>query len=234
MTTAVFNPELHDESARNAQLERIFEAHTVFLVGSLARAGVLGRDLPSPQKGFGSVRDIDVASGYGGNITLAPDEARPFPVDVAMNGLLRIKPGQTHSQVLFDNRRPDVSVDIPSEAFEPYRIVVGGIEVETLHPDTLLNIHYLRALRPKDLVSGIRFKRDLERLDYTPLPAVYFQPLDELRQMVCDDPKLKVQQKIERLQGVYAMVPASVRRYTTPGLRKVKRRFVPAERNQAS
>src|ERR1022692_2140157 len=127
MAVEVYDPNVHIEAARIAQLERIFVGSDLFLAGSLARAAVTGAKAPEICTGkTGSVRDIDVIYGQEGEISLSAEAMSPFPVDIALNGLLRIRPSEAQSRVLFDNRRPDVFVELPSEVFEPYAVRVGG------------------------------------------------------------------------------------------------------------
>jgi hypothetical protein len=229
MAEATFNPAMHTVEARAEQLDRIFAGNPdAVLVGSTARAAILGED-PSLSKGwrFG-VRDIDIATVERETIDLSVEDSMPFPVDIALEGLIRVNQARSIASVQFEAIRPDIQIELPAQVFEPYPVKLAGQKINTFHPDTMRHIHRIyNTGRHKDKASLAYFNNGLVGINYVPIPDKVFEPLDELHELVKKETVLRRQRTIEYWQSVYFdCVPLPVRLATTPILKYIKHRVL--------
>lgn len=211
------NESVHTFDARRSQIHDLM-AHNphAIVAGSIARAAVLGFEMPTRKKGA-YVRDIDVVSTEESGISLDSDISRgPFPVDVLLRGLIVVKGGVANIRYRAD--RPDVSVDLPAEVFEPYPVNVSGSRLQTLHPDTLLNIHrVIGTYNPRIWKNLKEFRNMLEAKQYKRIPDVVFDPLTELQRMASQDPELRKQKMTEQVMALYGyFVPPRIRSTLKP------------------
>lgn len=233
MAEAGFQSSVHTVDARNAQLDLIFEGHPeVFLVGSVARAAIVGHDASVDKGRIAGVRDVDVCSVNGDDLQLSDVERTPFPVDIALNGLITMNSDGTTANVLFDRHRPDVSVELPGVVFEPYWVTANGVLRRTFHPDTMLNLHRVSNTdRPKDKKNLAEFRRQLEGVQYQHLPQAIFEPLEELSAMVDNDTALSGRRRLEYMRSFYFYyLPRPVRSVVGPVLTHLKHRLAAPNR----
>jgi len=221
-----FQPDVHTHEARETQLKLIAQEHPeALLIGSVARAALLG-GAASVNKGYlgRTVRDLDVTTTNGFEASLTQEEQYPFPVDNAIPQLVQVSENEDKATVMYDVRRPDVSVEMPASLFAPYPIMVGCVALSTYHPDTMRHLHLIQNnRRPKDAASLSNFEKALQSVDYTKIPDREFDPLYELVDMVLADPALRRQRAYERMHAVYLRkIPVSVRSLGRPLVRAVK------------
>jgi hypothetical protein len=219
-----------------AQLDVLHANHPeALVVGSLGRAAILG-DRVKLRRRWGAARDIDLTATTGRPIVFLPEERGPFSVDSSFECLIAVDPSSSTATVRYDARRPDIAVELPAEVFAPFPAAIGGLPVQTFHPDTMRRLHLIYDPgRPRDKWDLHELERRLRQVAYLPLPERYFEPLAELAQMVAADPQLRLQRRLERIQGYYTdVVSFPVRRKTDPLLQSVKHTFVMSGRPQAN
>jgi hypothetical protein len=232
-----YSRDAHTPEALVAQLEVLTSNHPeAVIVGSIGRAAILGGPLTlQMRRRWGAARDIDMTTTTGNRLVFRPEERAPFSVDNSFAGLIAIDPSGATAAVRYDARRPDVAVELPAEVFAPFRASLGGLPVTTFHPDTMRRLHLIYdSIGPKDRSALQRFEQQLTRVTYQPLPDSSFEPLAELSRMVRADPQLRLQRRLERLQGAYIdAVPFPVRRWADPLLRLAKNALILRDRGRS-
>jgi hypothetical protein len=234
MAEISYSPGRHTLDALVAQLDLLTSNHPeAFVVGSIGRAAILGDEI-TPRKRWGAARDIDLTTTNGEPLVFGPEESEPFSVDSSFERLITVDHFKGIATVRYDARRPDISVELPAEVFAPYRTAVGGLPVNTFHPDTMRKLHLIYASGgPRDNRGQRELEQRLRQVTYLPLPDRFFEPLGELASMVAADRQLRLQRRLEHLQDVYIdAVPFPVRRRLDPMLRSVKHTFVMGGRRQ--
>jgi hypothetical protein len=233
-----YSRDAHTPEALVAQLDVLTSNHPeALIVGSIGRAAILGDQFTlRMRRRWGAARDIDMTATTGNPLVFSPEESAPFSVDSSFETLIAVAPSSSTATVTYDARRPEIAVELPAEVFAPFPAVIGRLPVNTFHPDTMRKLHLIYD-------SGrLRDKRDLQVLEqrlrqvaYRPLPDRYFEPLTELARMVGTDPQLRLQRRLERLQGLYIdAVPFPVRRNVDPLLQSVKHTFIMSGRRQST
>jgi hypothetical protein len=233
-----YSRDVHTPEALVSQLDVLTSNHPeALLVGSIGRAAILGDQLTlRMRRRWGAARDIDMTAITGNPLVFSPEESAPFSVDSSFERLITVDPSGSTATVKYDARRPDIAIELPAEVFTPFPAAIGSLPVKTFHPDTMRKLHLIYD-------SGrLRDKRDLQvlehrlrQVDYLPLPDRYFEPLTELARMVTTDPQLRLQRRLERIQGLYIdAVPFLVRRNVDPLLQSVKHTFIMSGRRQSN
>jgi hypothetical protein len=238
MTEIRYSRDAHTPEALVAQLEVLTSNHPeAVIVGSIGRAAILGdqRTLRM-RKWSGAARDIDMTATTGNPLVFNSEESAPFSVDSSFERLITIDPSRSMATVRYDARRPEIAVELPAEVFAPFPAVMGSLPVTTFHPDTMRKLHLIYdSIGPKDRKVLQEFEQLLRRVAYRPLPDRYFEPLTELARMVGADPQLRLQRRLERLQGVYFdAVPFPVRQRADPLLQFVKRTLIVRDYGQSN
>lgn len=231
-----FAPGVHTLAALVDQLDRLTSNHPeALVVGSIGRAAILG-DRLDLRRPWGAARDIDMTTTTGRPLVFTAEERQPFSVDSSFEGLITVDPARSTATVRYDVRRPDIAVEVPAEVFAPFRASIGGLGVNTLHPDTMCRVHLIHgAGGPKERRERHELEQRLRRLAYERLPDRHFEPLAELAAMVAADPRLRLQRRLERIQDLYIdTVPFLVRRTADPVLQSVKHVLVMGGRRQPS
>jgi hypothetical protein len=231
-----YSRDAHTPEALVAQLNVLTANHPeAVVVGSIGRAAILGSPLAlSMRRRGGAARDIDMTATTGNPLAFSSEESAPFSVDSSFERLIAVEPSSSTATVRYDARRPEIAVELPAEVFAPFPVVIGGLQVNTFHPDTMRKLHLIYdSLGPKDR-RGLRdFEQRLRQVAYRPLPDRYYEPLIELAQMVLADPQLRLQRRLERLQDLYIdAVPFPVRQWVDPSLKFVKSNLVIRDRRQ--
>jgi hypothetical protein len=205
-----------------AQLDVLTSNHPeALVVGSLGRAAILGDQVSDQvmlRRRWGAARGIDLTATTGQPIVLLPEEQVPFSVDSSFECLIIVDPASSTATVRYDARRPDIAVELPAEVFAPFRGTIGGLPVHTFHPDTMRKLHLIYDPgRPRDKRDLHELERRLRQVAYLRLPDRYFEPLTELADMVAADPQLRLQRRLERLQGYWIdAVPFPLRQKADP------------------
>lgn len=233
-----YSRDAHTPEALISQLDVLTSNHPeALIVGSIGRAAILGDQLTlCMRRQWGAARDIDMTATTGEPLVFSSEESTPFSVDSSFERLITVDPSGSTATVKYDARRPDIAVELPAEVFAPFPAVIGSLPVNTFHPDTMLKLHLIydsgRLRDKRDLrVLGQR----LSKLNYLPLPDRYFEPLAELASMVATDPQLRLQRRLECIQGLYIdAVPFPIRRNVDPLLQSVKHTFIMSGRRQSS
>lgn len=238
MAEVRYSRESHTPEALVAQLDVLTSNHPeAVIVGSIGRAAILGdqRTLGMRRRG-GAARDIDMTATTGNPLVFSSVESAPFSVDSSFERLIAVDPSSSTATVRYDARRPDIAVQLPAEVFAPFPAVIGSLPVKTFHPDTMRRLHLIYdSIGPRDRRGLQEFEQRLRQVAYRPLPDRYFEPLVELARMVVADPQLRLQRRLERLQGLYIDgVPFPVRQRVDPLLQFVKSNFILRDRAQSS
>lgn len=231
MAEALYCPELHTPGAWKTQLDMLVSEHPdAIVVGSVGRAAIVGVELPL-RKPDNLVRDIDLTATTGCGVRLAEVEVEPFPVDNALQGVIRLDSTSDAATVTLMGVKPAVTVDLPPEVFEPYPAKINGVRIRTFHPDTMRHIHNMtKRARPKDIRNITAYEDALVSVDYTPLPGDYFAPLVELREHIARTRPHDLDWAVEQMQLWYFdKVPFRVRRHMTPVLQQLKRRLITSD-----
>jgi hypothetical protein len=211
------NSSVHTLEARREQIANIVSDNTdAIILGSVGRSAILGYEVPTiKERRF--ARDIDVTTLFGNVNGFEQSTATsPFPLDFIFKGLINVSGDTAH--VRFRADRPDISVELPSEIFEPYPVKIAGRELSTLHPDTLLNIHrVIGTYNPRVQANLTRFKQGLDSVPYARIAPSKFDPLDELQKMALRDPELRRQKLTEQVMALYDhFAPAYLRDVLSP------------------
>lgn len=184
-----YKPFVHTGEARREQLGRIVESYPdVVIIGSVGRAAITGEDLPV-RKALGLVRDIDVTDLTGEPVILGTDADNPFPVDGVFTGAIRLDDRGGSAVVGLRPLSLGLCVEMDPKLFEPFEAEFEGVRLRTFQPDTLRNLFRLAAIpRHKDRLNLQRFEHTLQTtgVSYTPIPDIYFSPLDELEAMAAN------------------------------------------------
>lgn len=208
---------IHTPDARRKQINNIIELNPdVAIVGSVARAAILGYDIPTLKEGA-YVRDVDVVSRGDTGVDLSTDKSSaPFPIDIILMNLITITGGVAN--IRYREDRPDISIDLPAEIFDLYKVKTLYGPIQTLHPDTLLNIHrIIGTYNPRVCRNLAEFRRGLEEIRYSKIPKKVFDPLTELQYMALRDPELRSQKLVEQIMALYDyFAPALVRKTLKP------------------
>jgi hypothetical protein len=208
---------IHTPEARGKQISTILELNPdAAIVGSVARAAILGYDMPTLKEGL-YVRDVDVVDRGVATINLSgEDSITPFPVDIILDGLITIAGGVANIKYRMD--RPDVSIELPADIFDLYKVMTPRGVIQTLHPDTLLNIHrIIGTYNPRVCRNLIEFRNGLRNVSYNKIPPKVFDPLSELQSMALKDPDLRSQKLVEQIMALYDyFTPALVRKSLKP------------------
>jgi hypothetical protein len=229
-----YAPHVHTLAALAAQLDVLTSNHPeALVVGSIGRVAILGDRLQLRRPG-GAARDIDMTTTTGRPLVFAAEERQPFSVDSSFEGLIAVDPARSTATVRYDVRRPDIAVEVPAEVFAPFPATIGGLRVNTFHPDTMCRLHLIHgAGGPKERRERQELEQRRCQLAYARLPDRLFEPLAELIAMVAADPQLRLQRRLERIQSVYVdTVPFLVRRTADPLLQSVKHAVVMGGRRQ--
>jgi hypothetical protein len=233
-----YSRDAHTAEALVAQLEVLTSNHPeAFIVGSIGRAAILGDLLAlSMRRRGGAARDIDMTATTGNPLVFSSEESTPFSVDSSFERLIAVDSSSSTATVRCDARRPEIAVELPAEVFAPFPVVIGGLPVNTFHPDTMRRIHLIYdSIGPRDRRGLQEFERQLKQITYRPLPDRYFEPLIELSRMVLADPQLRLQRRLERLQDLYIdAVPFPVRQKVDPPLKFVKNNLIMHDRRQSN
>jgi hypothetical protein len=228
----------HTLEALVAQLDVLTSNHPeAVVVGSIGRAAILGDPfMLGMRRRGGAARDIDLTATTGNPLVFGSEESAPFSVDSSFERLIEVDPSSSTATVRYDARRPDLAVELPAEVFAPYSGVIGTLQVNTFHPDTMRRIHLIYdSIGPRDRRGLQEFEQRLRQVAYRPLPDRYFEPLIELGRMVLADPRLRLQRRLERLQDLYIdAVPFLVRERVDPSLKFVKNNLVMRDRRLSS
>jgi hypothetical protein len=231
-----YSPDAHTPAALVAQLAVLTSNHPeALVVGSIGRAAILGDHLTLRlHRRWGAARDIDLTATTGTPLVFSPEESAPFSVDSSFAGLIAVDASGSTATVTYDARRPDVAVELPAEVFAPFPAVIGGLRVNTFHPDTMRRLHLIYdSIGPRDRRDLRDFEQRLRQAAYRPLPERYFEPLGELARMVWADPQLRLQRRLECLQGRYLdAVPFPVRQKVDPLLQVIKSNVILRDRRQ--
>ena len=227
MSEMLFREGVHTYEARREQIRNITETTPdARIVGSVGRMAVLGcePDIRTDWRGR-LARDIDVTRVEGGELDIDVAGSEPFPLDHSFSDVFAVEPGADSVEVRYDSRHPEIAVELPSTLFEPYQAEVEGLEIPTLHPDTLRNIQRVYGTnRPKDRRNIAEFEKELGKVDYPKIDASAFEPLDELQAMVRSNKSTRRQQVVEHMQSVYIFnVPYPIRRLATPFMKRAKK-----------
>lgn len=211
------DPSVHTFESRREQVDRVVSGDSsAVIVGSVARCALLGYEVPTlKEQAF--ARDIDVTSITGESAKLPSNEASaPFPLDRVFLGLITVD-GNT-ANVRYRKERPDISVELPAEVFEPYTVQVAGMKFQTFHPDTLLNVHRIVGTYNPRVWANLRsFRRGLQSQSYTRIASTTFEPLNELQRMAAGDSELRKQKLTEQVMALYDyFAPAYVRHALQP------------------
>lgn len=184
---------------------------------------------------MGCSRDIDLTVTTGNPLVFSPEESVPFSVDSSFEGLIVVDPSSSTATVRYDARRPDIAVELPAELFAPFSAVLGSLRVTTFHPDTMRRLHLIYdSIGPRDRRDLREFEQRLRQVACRPLPERYFEPLRELAVMVGADPQLRLQRRLERLQGFYMdAVPFPIRQRADPSLQFVKNTLIMRDRRRS-
>jgi hypothetical protein len=228
MSEIRYSPAVHTLEALVAQLAVLTSNHPeALIVGSIGRAAILG-DRITLRRRWGAARDIDMTTTTGRALVFGHDEGGPFSVDSSFERLITVDPSASTATVKYDARRPDIAVELPAEVFAPFPARIERLPVQTFHPDTLRRLHLIYdSGRPRDKRDLQDLERRLRQVDYLPLPDRYFAPLAELSRIVAADPQLRLQRRLEWLQGVYMdAVPFPLRQKADPLLQSVKHTFI--------
>jgi hypothetical protein len=227
--------DAHTPEALVAQLDVLTSNHPeALVVGSIGRAAIVGDPLTLHRR-WGAARDIDLTVTTGNPLVFSPEERVPFSVDSSFEGLIVVDPSSSTATVRYDARRPDIAVELPVEVFAPFPAVVGSLPVTTFHPDTMRKLHLIYdSIGPRDRRHLGEFQQRLRQIAYRPLPDRYFEPLTELAGMVGADPQLRLQRRLERLQGFYIdAVPFPIRLRADPSLQFVKNTLIMRDRRRS-
>jgi hypothetical protein len=231
-----YTPDVHTLAALAAQLDLLTSNHPeALVVGSIGRAAILG-DRLNLRRPWGAARDIDMTTTTGRPLVFTDEERAPFSVDSSFEGLITVDPARSTATVRYDVRRPDIAVEVPAEVFAPFPASIGGLRVNTFHPDTMCRVHLIHgAGGPKERRERHELEGRLRQLAYPRLPDRYFEPLAELAGMVAADPQLRLQRRLERIQDLYIdIVPFLLRRTADPVLQSIKHALVMGGRRQAN
>lgn len=208
---------IHTPEARGKQISTILELNPdAAIVGSVARAAILGYDVPTHKEGL-YVRDVDVVDRGVAPIELNGEgSTAPFPVDIVLDGLVTLTGGVAN--IKYRKDRPDVFVELPADIFDLYKIPTPRGAIQTLHPDTLLNVHrIIGTYNPRVWRNLVEFRRGLKSVSYNKIPAKVFDPLSELQSMALKDPELRGQKVVEQIMALYDyFAPALIRKSLKP------------------